>query len=44
MFDRSFFKILDASKKTGKIPVGISQGFYYMFHLFLELNILLFWK
>ena len=30
--------ISDASKKTGKISTGISQGFYYMFQLFLELN------
>ena len=36
--------ILDASKKTGNIPMGISQGFYYMFQLFLELYMPLFDK
>ena len=32
------FLILDASKKTGKSLKDISQGFYNLFHLFIELN------
>ena len=44
MSGRSFFFILNASWKTGKISMGISQGFYYIFQLFLKLNRPLFWK
>ena len=34
--------ILDASEITGKISIGISRHFYYMFQLLLKLNMPLF--
>ena len=44
MSGRYFFEFKMLLKETGKISIGMSQEFYYMFQLFLKLNMSVFQK